>query len=124
MYGRTNRLSHRLTRRQKRVMASVTGLVVLVFLGLGLWGAFSHDSYGQSANGCVSVTLPGSTGGAVLHYCGSPARAFCQAVVTGHDQVSERARPQCQQAGLLPATPSASHWGLNTEASTLRRQRR
>ena len=108
MYGRTNRLSHRLTRRQKHVMASITGLVLLVFLGLGLWGAFVHDSYGQSANGCVSVTLPGSMGGDVLHYCGSPARAFCQAVLTGHDQVSVRARPQCQQAGLLPPTPSSS----------------
>lgn len=111
MYGRTNRLSHRLTRRQKRVMASITGLVLLVFLGLGIWGAFIHDSYGTSANGCVNVTLPGSMGGDVLHYCGSPARAFCQAVVKGQDQVAQRARPQCRAAGLLPATtapPSSS----------------
>jgi hypothetical protein len=104
MYGRTNRLSHRLTRRQKRVMASITGLVVLVFLGLGIWGAFIRDSYGQSGNGCVSLTLPGSMGGTVLHYCGSAARSFCRAVSDGQDQVSQRARPQCRQAGLLPAT--------------------
>jgi hypothetical protein len=110
MYGRTNRLDQRLTRRQKRVMASVTGLVLLVFLGLGIWGAFVHDAYGQSASGCVNVTLPGSMGGTVLHYCGSPARAFCRAVATGQNQVADRARPQCRLADLLPATavPSPS----------------
>ena len=106
MYGRTNRLSHRLTRRQKRLMASITGLVLLFFLGIGLWGALAPDSYSQSSSGCVNVTIPGTTGGTVLHYCGSAARDFCRAVVTGQNQVAERARPQCRLAGLLPATPA------------------
>ena len=87
-------------------MASITGLVLLIFLGLGIWGAFVHDAYSTSANGCVNVTLPGSMGGDVLHYCGSPARAFCTAVVKGQDQIAQRARPQCRAAGLLPATPA------------------
>jgi hypothetical protein len=106
MYGRTNRLSERLTRRQKHVMATVCGLVLLAFVGLGIWGALAHDSYGQSGNGCVNVTLPGSTGGSVLHFCGSAARSFCHALTAGQDPVSERARPQCRLAGLLPATPA------------------
>jgi hypothetical protein len=107
MYGRTNRLSKRLTRRQKRVMASVTGLVLLAFIGLGTWGALVHDSYSQSANGCVNITLPGSTGGSVLHYCGSAARSFCRALAAGQNPVSDRARPQCRLAGLLPAASAS-----------------
>jgi hypothetical protein len=102
MFGRTNRLSEGLTRRQKHVMATVGGLVLLAFVGLGIWGALVHDSYSQSANGCVNVTVPGSTGGATLHYCGSAARAFCHSALAGHDQISLRARPQCRLAGLLP----------------------
>jgi hypothetical protein len=104
MYGRTNRLSKRLTRRQKHVMATVCGLVLLAFVGLGIWGALAHDSYGQSANGCVNFTVPSSTGGATFHFCGSAARAFCRAAQAGHDQISLRAQPQCRLAGFLPAT--------------------
>ena len=51
----------------------------------------------------VSVTVPNSTGGAVLHYCGSKAQSFCQAAFRSRDQVSLRARPQCVLAGLSPS---------------------
>lgn len=108
MYGRTNQLSKRLSRRQKHVLATISGLVLLVVVGLGIWSALTPDSYSSSANGCVNLTIPGTTGGSVMHYCGSAARTFCRAVTTGHNQIADRARPQCQAAGLLPATPSGS----------------
>jgi hypothetical protein len=110
---RTNPLNDRLTRRQKRTMAIVCAAIVLVFVGFGVWGALASDPFSTSANGCVNVTLPGSTGGSLVHYCGADARKFCHSSsVQGQSQLAVRARPQCVLAGLLPsssASPAASH---------------
>ena len=112
MYAKTNPSTGRLSRRQKRVFAIVGVLVVLLFAGLGTWGALASDSYSGSGHGCVNVTVPSSTGGAVLHYCGSAARSFCQKSFRSQDQISLRARPQCVLAGLGPsARASASASG-------------
>ncbi|HMI26024.1 MAG TPA: hypothetical protein VK594_16190 [Streptosporangiaceae bacterium] len=100
MYAKTNLGAVRISARQKRIFAVAAVVVVALFGGLAAWGATAHDTYGTSAHGCVSVTVPNSTGGAVLHYCGSPAQAFCQAAFGSRDQVSLLARPQCVLAGL------------------------
>jgi hypothetical protein len=100
MYAKTNLGAVRIPARQKRIFAIAAVVVVALFGGLAAWGAMAHDTYGTSAHGCVSVTVPNSTGGAVLHYCGSPAQAFCQASFGSRDQVSLLARPQCVLAGL------------------------
>jgi hypothetical protein len=102
MYAKTRPTAGSLTPKQKRIFA-ITGIVVILLLGgLGVWGALAHDTYGASANGCVNVILPSSTGGSTLHYCGSQAKAFCQTAFQGTDQVALRARPQCVLAGLGP----------------------
>ena len=88
MYAKTNPSAGRLSRRQKRIFAITAVVVVVFFGGLAAWGATAHDSYGASGHGCVNVTVPNSTGGAVLHYCGSQARMFCQASFRSGDQVS------------------------------------
>ena len=109
MYAKTNPSVGHLSPRQKRVFAVVGVLVLLVIAGLVTWGALASDSYSSSGHGCVSVTVPSSTGGATLHYCGSEARSFCQASFRSQDQISLRARPQCALAGLAPSPgPSAS----------------
>ncbi len=102
MYAKTNPTAGRLTPRQKRIFAIAAMLVVAVFGGLAAWGVVHHDSYGPSAHGCVTVTVPSTTGGATLHYCGAHARAFCQASFRSQDQISLLARPQCVLAGLGP----------------------
>ena len=108
MYAKTNLQAGRLTPRQKRIFAITVVLVVVAFGGLAAWGVLAHDSYGGSANGCVNVTVPNSTGGSTLHYCGAQARSFCQTSFRSQDQVALRARPQCVLAGLGPsADPSA-----------------
>ena len=107
MYAKTNPQAGRLTPRQKRIFAIAAVLVLAVFGGLTAWGVVAHDSYGGSANGCVNVTVPSSTGGSTLHYCGSQARSFCQTSFRSQDQVSLRARPQCVLAGLAPESPAA-----------------
>jgi hypothetical protein len=100
MYAKTNPGAVRISARQKRIFAAATVVVVVLFGGLAAWGAMAHDTYGTSAHGCVSVTVPNSTGGAVLHYCGPQAQSFCRASFRSRDQVSLLARPQCVLAGL------------------------
>jgi xanthine/uracil/vitamin C permease (AzgA family) len=107
MYAKTNPRAGSLTSRQKRVFAIVGVLVIVVLGGLGAWGLLASDIYGNSAHGCVNVTVPSSTGGATLHYCGKSARSFCQKAFRSQDQISLRARPQCVLAGFGPASPSS-----------------
>jgi hypothetical protein len=112
MFGRTNPLDRRLTRRQKLVMAIAGSTVLLVLIGLGVWGAVAPDSYSQSGNGCVNVTVPGTMGGGTLHYCGDRARQFCRSSsVQGNGRLAVLSRRQCQIAGLLSgstASPGSS----------------
>jgi hypothetical protein len=111
MYAKTNPSAGRLTSRQKRVFAIVGGLVILALGGLGIWSAVAPDTYAGSGHGCVNVTVPSSTGGSTLHYCGAAARSFCRGAFQAADQISLRARPQCVLAGLGPdasASPGPS----------------
>ncbi len=107
MYAKTNPRAGSLTTRQKRIFAIAGVALVLVFGGLGVWGALSHDAYGASGHGCVNVTLPSSTGGATLHYCGSAARTFCRTAFQSNDQMAQRGRPQCVLAGLGPSSSAS-----------------
>jgi hypothetical protein len=104
MEGRQpNRHGEALTRQQKRVFA-VVGLIVLAVLGgAGAWAATSPGSYGRSRAGCVNVTVPSSTGGAILHDCGAAAQALCHRAFTHTDRIAVLARPQCRLAGYQPA---------------------
>ena len=105
-YSKTNlQAGAPLTPRARRVLMSVSLVVALGLAGLGLWSAFGPDPYGTSANGCVTVNLPSSMGGSLLHYCGSGAKSFCRSAYANGDRISLLARPQCALAGLGQATP-------------------
>jgi len=96
------------TGRDKRILA-VTGIMLLLVLaGTGIWAAVIPGSYGSSRHGCVTVTLPSTTGGALIHQCGDGARAMCRHAFASTDRVSMLTRPQCRLAGLgrTPATSS------------------
>ena len=103
MYAKTNPGSGRLTPRQKRVFQIAGVLIIVILGGLGAWAGLASDRYSSSGNGCLNVTVPSSTGGATLHYCGAAARSFCQRSFRSQDQISLRARPQCALAGLGPS---------------------
>ena len=93
-----------LTRRDKRGIAIVAGVVLAVFVGLGVWAAVNPGGYGRSHNGCVTVNAASSTGGGLLHACGSSAVAMCKAAFKRDDKLSLLTRPQCRLAGLGPAS--------------------
>lgn len=92
-----------LTRRDKRALAIVGAVVLVVFTGLGIWAAVRPGTYGPSRDGCVTVTAASSTGGGLLHACGSSAVAMCRAAFEHGDKLSLLTRPQCRLAGLGPA---------------------
>ena len=108
MYSKTNPGAGHLSSRQKRVFAVVGVLVVAMLAGLATWVALASDSYSSSGHGCVNVTVPSSTGGPTLHYCGAAARSFCQTSFRSQDQTSLRARPQCVLAGLAPSASASA----------------
>jgi len=96
-----------LTRRDKRGIAIVGGVLLAVFVGLGVWAAVNPGGYGRSHDGCVTVNAASSTGGALRHACGSSAVAMCKAAFAHDDKLSLLTRPQCRLAGLGPAPSPA-----------------
>lgn len=92
------------TGRDKRRIAIVIAVLVAVLAGVGIWAAIRPGSYGASKNGCITVTLPSTTGGALLHQCGAPARATCRHAFASSSRVAALTRPQCRLAGLRPGS--------------------
>jgi hypothetical protein len=96
-----------LSPRRKRILLAIAGVVVAALIAVGVYSALGHDQYGPSANGCVNLTIAGTTGGGTLHYCGGQAKAVCRKAYTSDDRLSQLARPQCVLAGLTRAKVSA-----------------
>jgi hypothetical protein len=90
-----------LSRRARRMLALAGGILVIAVIGGIVWSAFTPGGYTSRA-GCISVTLPSSTGGSLLHQCGATAKATCRRAFTHSDRISLLARPQCRLAGLAP----------------------
>jgi hypothetical protein len=104
MEGRhPNRRGESLTPRQKKVFGAVCAALFVLIAGASIWGLADSGSYGRSGNGCVNVTEPSSTGGAIVHECGGGARTLCRSAFAHRDRLSLLARPQCRQAGMAPA---------------------
>ena len=87
-------------RGDKRRLAAIALAVVVLFAGVAGWIAAHPGSYGHSQPGCVTVTIPSTTGGAMLQQCGSRARVMCRDAFRHHDRLSLLIRPQCRAAGL------------------------
>jgi len=97
-----------LSPRGKRIVYLIVAVLAAAGVAIGVWSAVSHDTYATSANGCVSVTVPSSTGGGTIHYCGTQAVTFCRGAFANSDAVSLAARPQCVLAGLTKAKVAAA----------------
>jgi len=100
MDGRSARLTGPLSARAKRAMAVAGALAVAALAAVGVWAATHSDTYAHSGNGCVTVSLSSSTGGALLHDCGAGARALCRTAFAAHDKTALLTQAQCRIAGL------------------------
>jgi hypothetical protein len=83
----------------------VLGLAVAATIGV--WVAADHGDDSTSHQGCVTVIMASSTGGARLHECGDTARALCRSAYATNDKLALLTRPQCQLAGLAGQDTSA-----------------
>lgn len=88
------------TRRDRRRIIVAAAALLVVLAAVGIWAAVKPGSYGSSSNGCITVTLPSTTGGALIHQCGAAARATCHHAFASTGKVSALIRPQCRLAGL------------------------
>jgi hypothetical protein len=93
-----------LSPRGKWVLGLIGVVLVAVVAGVGVWSVVGKSSYGPSRNGCVTLNVVSSMGGAVTHECGAKARALCKNAFTHNDKLSRLTRPQCRLAGLGPAS--------------------
>ena len=96
-----------LTPQRRRIVFIVVALLVAAGIGIGVWSGTSHDQYGPSGNGCVTLTFASSTGGSTIHDCGATAKSFCRAAFANSDRLSLLARPQCDLAGWTKSKVAA-----------------
>jgi hypothetical protein len=87
-------------RDDKRRLIVLAIATALVSAGVATWSAADPDHYGRSGTGCISVTVPSTTGGALLHQCGARARVTCRGAFRHDDRLSMLIRPACRQARL------------------------
>jgi hypothetical protein len=87
-------------RGDKRRLLVIVLVVSFVFAAAAAWTAVRPGAYGQPGAGCVTVTIPSATGGALLHRCGPRARVMCRLAFAHHDRLSLLTRPPCRAAGL------------------------
>ena len=96
-----------LTPRRKRIVYLLVALLAVAGVAIGVWSGVSHDKYGPSGNGCVTLTFASSTGGSTDHYCGAAAKSFCAQAFANSDRISLLARPQCDLAGWTKSKVAA-----------------
>ena len=103
--------AEQVTGRDKRKIAAVVVAILLVLAAVAVWATVRPGSYGSSKDGCITVTVPSSTGGGLLHQCGQAAKTTCQRAFTGTDKISILTRPQCRLAGIAPTLQSSAGEG-------------
>jgi hypothetical protein len=87
---------------ERRGLAVLAGLLVVVGIGVGSWELVSGGA-NPSAGKCVSMVVASSTGGGELRYCGARARSWCAGEAHLSGPTALAARAACRRAGLLPA---------------------
>jgi hypothetical protein len=98
-HGQRARQQYVFRSREKVMIGGVLGAVLIIAVVLVISVATADK---KSANGCINVSLPYSTGGAQIYRCGAGARGLCSGVnkpgLTGPaGQIVARA---CRKAGV------------------------
>ncbi len=96
-----------LGRRARAALVACGIAAVLALAAATAWAVADPNRYVHSADGCVSVAVPSTTGGAFLHACGDQARAMCRTAFAAGDRIAAMTRPECVAAGLTPVSAGA-----------------
>ena len=94
-------------RGRMALLAAAVVLVVALAIVV-VWAVVDPGRYSSSGDGCVTLTVANSTGGAVIHACGDHARTLCRAAFTSEDRIALLTRTQCDIAGLGPLRPGST----------------
>jgi hypothetical protein len=84
-------------RRQARIIAAVAGVLAAAAVAILIIALAQGDP--KSQPGCVTVTVPSSTGGATLHACGARAAALCRSQAGQRGPSGRAAAAECRRAG-------------------------
>ena len=84
----------------KRRLAVILAAVAVGLGAAGAWSAIRPGGYDQQRAGCVTATIPSSTGGGLVHECGAGAAELCRHALRHDDRLSVLLRPACRAAGL------------------------
>ncbi|HET9058774.1 MAG TPA: hypothetical protein VFN61_02550 [Acidimicrobiales bacterium] len=89
-----------LSTNERKGALALVGALVLAGLGVGAWGIASGGNHQHGP--CVTMVVPGPTGGGYVTRCGTTARQWCQTQVTAAGPLVAQALTNCRQAKLLP----------------------
>ncbi|MCD2192060.1 hypothetical protein LQ327_01470 [Actinomycetospora endophytica] len=92
--------------RVRVLVAVAVGLGIVLLLAVVGWALADPGGF-RSGDGCIDVTYPSSTGGALIHRCGDAARDVCLQAGTTAGRLAELTRRECLAAGLpsVASTP-------------------
>jgi hypothetical protein len=101
MMDQSKRLSEPLRwgRRERAVVATLLGCLLLALVGLGV---YALTSGAPPRAGCIEATFPSTLGAAQIHECGQQAKATC-ASPSAEKSIGEALRESCRKAGYAVA---------------------
>ena len=94
-----------LGRRGRLALLAAAAVLIIALAIVVVWAMVDPGRYSSSGDGCVTLTVANSTGGAVIHACGDHARTLCRAAFTSEDRLALLTRTQCEIVGLRPLRP-------------------
>jgi hypothetical protein len=95
--GQWDRVRHPLPSREKRFLAVIAIVSVLVLVA---GNAYALTRPAHSDAGCVVMTFASTMGGATVTHCGTAAKTFCQS----EQNLSKSAQRRCEDLGYLSRT--------------------
>jgi hypothetical protein len=99
MVGQEARLAQPIDRRHKRLLLATVACILVAVVAVAVYGARQTNSYGSSANGCVTLSFASEMGSAAVHKCGLAAKEWCAFEDGRSDLEARLVGTQCRLAG-------------------------
>jgi hypothetical protein len=80
-------------------MLLAVAAVLVIAVAVVLFFTIFRGSSSEAERGCIKITVASSTGGALLHACGSDAGRWCRSVAGRQDAFARQVTERCRSAG-------------------------